>query len=131
MLVLDASAAVELLLRTGRGDRVAAHLEPESVQLHAPDLLWLEVASALRRTIRAGLCTSPRAEVALSDLGRLAIRAHRDIDLVGRAFAMRDMVTIYDGVYVALTQVLGARLLTCDSGMAVAAERTCDIVLVT
>jgi len=130
MLVLDASAAVELLLRTNRGDRVATHLADESVQLHSPDLLWLEVASALRRAIRGGLCTSPRAELALSHLGQLAIRAHRDIDFAGRAFALRNRVTVYDGVYIALAENIGASLLTCDGGMAAAADRTCDVLLV-
>lgn len=130
MLVLDASAAVELILRTDRGDRVATHLADESVHLHSPDLLWLEVASALRRAIRGGVCTPQRAELALRNLGQLAIAAHRDVDLAGRAFALRDNVTVYDGVYIALTEAMGASLLTCDAGMAATAARTCDVLLV-
>ena len=131
MLVLDASAAVEMLLRTERGRRIAPLLAEGDVQLHAPDLLWLEVASALRRAIRLGICTPHRADLALSHLASLAINARRDIDLVPRAFSLRDNLSIYDGVYVALTEALRATLLTCDRGMASVAERTCDVMLVT
>lgn len=131
MLVLDASCTVEFLLRTDRGRRVAVHVSEPDAQFHAPDLLWLEVASALRRAIRIGACTSLRADIALANLAGLAISAHRDVDLAGRAFALRDNLTVYDGVYVALAEALGARLLTCDGGMAAAAGPACDVVLVT
>lgn len=126
MLVLDASCTVEFLMQTERGRRVAVHVGEPDVQFHAPDLLWLEVASALRRAITLGACSPSRATLALSHLAGLAINPHRDIDLAGRAFALRDNLTVYDGVYVALAEALNARLLTCDSGMAAAAGRTCE-----
>ena len=130
MLVLDASAAVEILLRTEIGDRALPYLIADVDQLHAPDLLWLEVASALRRAIRLADCTPGRAELALDQLADLTIEAHRDVDLARRAFALRDNLTIYDAVYVSLAETLDATLLTSDAGMASAAGRTCEVVLV-
>lgn len=130
MLVLDASAAVEILLQTERGDRALPHLVADADQLHAPDLLWLEVASALRRTIKLADCTPSRAELALDQLSDLAIEGHRDAHFARRAFALRDNLTIYDAVYVALAEASEATLLTCDAGMAAVAGRTCNVVLV-
>jgi predicted nucleic acid-binding protein len=130
MLVLDASCTVEFLLQTERGRRVAVHVAGPDVPFHAPELLWLEVASAFRRAIRLGACSPARATLALEHLAALGITPHRDIDLAGRAFALRDRLTIYDGVYVALAEALSARLLTCDNGMAAAAGGICEAVLV-
>jgi predicted nucleic acid-binding protein len=50
MIVLDASAAVELLGNTQAGKRIAVRLSNERV-LHAPHVLDLEVASAFRRQV--------------------------------------------------------------------------------
>lgn len=131
MLVLDASAAVEILLQTKRGARARPHLIASIDEINAPDLLWVEVASALRRAVRVGDCTVNRAEIALDYLDELTLVSYRDKDFARRAFALRDNLTIYDGVYVALAEALDATLLTCDAGMASVAARTCDVELVT
>ena len=59
MLVLDASAAVDVLARTIRGERVAEHLTRDDVA--APELLDVEVLSALWRLVRAGVLTEGAA----------------------------------------------------------------------
>ena len=43
-MVLDASAAIELLLDTVPGREVAKRLEEESVVIHVPHLIDVEVA---------------------------------------------------------------------------------------
>ena len=48
MIVIDASAMIELLLRTPRATRVAARLADRAESVHAPHLIDLEVVSALR-----------------------------------------------------------------------------------
>jgi len=77
-----------------------------------------------------GDCTPGRAELALDQLSDLAIATYRDMHFTSRAFALRDNLSIYDAVYVALAETLGAKLLTCDAGLASVADRTCDVVLV-
>ena len=57
MIVLDASAAVELLLGTPVGARVAGLIESDA--LLAPELLDVEVVSAVARLVRAASCRSP------------------------------------------------------------------------
>ena len=54
MIVLDASVAIELLLDTEVGGRVAATISDPHESLHAPQLLTVEVAQVLRRLNAAG-----------------------------------------------------------------------------
>ena len=61
-MVLDASAAVELLLNTPPGRRVSSRLHDETEVIHAPHLIDIEVAQVLHRH---GLVTDTRAVRAL------------------------------------------------------------------
>jgi len=73
VIVLDASAVVELLLRTAAGRRVARRIATRNQTLHAPHLLDLEVAQVLRRYDATGVLDSARAEGAMADLADLDI----------------------------------------------------------
>src|SRR6266540_5433040 len=57
VIVLDASAVIELLLNSPAGRRVASRIV-ERAPFHAPHLLDLEVASAFRRQAAAGHVTA-------------------------------------------------------------------------
>ena len=48
-------------------------------------------------------------------LADLSVRRHRDVALLGRARALRDVRTIYDALDVALAEALGRPLLTRDA----------------
>jgi len=61
MIVIDASALLEFLLQTALGVRVEARLFGENAELHAPHLLDVEIAQALRRLLRMGEVSSIRA----------------------------------------------------------------------
>src|SRR6185295_11153685 len=54
VIVVDASAAIELLLNTAAGIRISARLLSSGETLHAPHLIDLEVAQVLRRYARSG-----------------------------------------------------------------------------
>ncbi|MGI9080732.1 MAG: type II toxin-antitoxin system VapC family toxin [Thermoleophilaceae bacterium] len=114
MLVVDASALVELLLGLPRAEAVAAELRSAGPGLHAPDLLDLEIVSALRRREAAGLVTGARCEEGLEDLDDLSLARHSSRVLARRAWRLRDNFTPYDGVYVALAEALDCPLLTTD-----------------
>jgi predicted nucleic acid-binding protein len=118
LIVVDASAVLELLLQTPKAARLAAlALRPEE-HLHAPHLIDVEITQAMRRMVLARELTSRRAEQALDDYNRLVIERHDHRDLIGRAWQLRDALTAYDGVYVALAEALDSVLLTCDSRLA-------------
>ena len=117
MIVVDASAILELLLRTPLGSRVETRLFQDGGDLHAPHLLDVEVVQALRRLVRGGDLTRARAEEAIADLDDLNLRRYGHTQLIGRAWELRNNVTAYDAMYVALAEGLDAPLVTCDNAL--------------
>ncbi len=123
MIVVDASATVELLLGTARGVAVAERIFEPAETLHAPELLDLEVAQVLRRYERAKLLDGIRAAAALRDLADLPIERYSHRLLLPRAWELRANLTIYDAVYIALAELLEAPLLTGDASLVAANHR--------
>jgi predicted nucleic acid-binding protein len=116
--VLDASALVELLLGTAAGHKVAARIADPTLSLHVPHLADVEVTQALRRYVREGALEADSAAVALETLRSLDLERHSHEPLLERAWALRDNLTAYDAVYVALAEALECTLLTCDGRLA-------------
>ncbi|MBA3523338.1 MAG: type II toxin-antitoxin system VapC family toxin [Geodermatophilaceae bacterium] len=127
-LVLDASAAVELLLRTPKGLAVQAHVRDGLVV--APDLLDVETCSALARLERAGSITRAESDAAAHRLGRLPARRMPAVTLLAVAWSLRDRVRIADAFYVAAAIGLGASLLTCDARLGRAPLENLTVTLV-
>ncbi len=115
MMVVDASAVVDVLLQTETGMRIEARLFAPSETLHVPHLIDIEVAHALRRAWQQGLIDGHE------------LRQGWMIWRPGRSSAMRTIfsccvfgncVTAYDAAYVALAETLAVTLLTCDARLA-------------
>lgn len=118
MIVLDASALVELLLGASLGRTIATRIEDPSLGLHVPHLADIEVAQALRRYVREGELDDASAMVALANLRSLDLERHSHEPLLDRIWELRANLTAYDAVYIALAEVLDSRLLTCDGRLA-------------
>jgi predicted nucleic acid-binding protein len=118
MIVVDASALLEFLLQTSLGARIEARLFAGEDELHAPDLLDVEIAQGLRRLVRSGEVSSGRAEEAIADLTDLDLHRHAHLDLLDRAWKLRDNISAYDAMYVALAEAIEAPIVTCDSPLA-------------
>ncbi len=131
MIVLDASALVELLLETTAGRRIASRIADPADGLHVPHLADVEVAQALRRYARDGDLGGADAEAALDDLRALDLQRHSHEPLLDRAWELRDNLTIYDAVYVALAEALDAELVTCDGRLARASGVRARTTLIT
>jgi predicted nucleic acid-binding protein len=114
VIVLDASAVLELLLGTPVGREVAERIADPGLGLHAPHLVDVEVAQALRRYLRDGEVDEAAAAQALEDLCALDVERHPHEPLLTRVWELRENLTTYDAVYVALAEALETRLLTCD-----------------
>lgn len=97
---------------------------------HAPHLLDIEVAGALRRLAARGELSSDRAADALLDAADLPILRYPHRALIERAWELRAHLTIPDGVYVALAEFLEAPLLTCDRRLARAGGHSATIEVV-
>jgi predicted nucleic acid-binding protein len=118
VIVLDASALLEFLLQTPLGARVEGRVFRGEDEIHAPHLVDVEVAQGLRRLVRAGEVPSERASEAIADLADLDLHRHPHLDLLARVWKLRENITAYDAVYVALAEALGASLVTCDAALA-------------
>jgi predicted nucleic acid-binding protein len=118
VIVIDASALLELLLGTALGRGVASRVADPRVGLHTPHLADLEVAQALRRYVYDRQLEPDAAGAALRELRALDLERHPHEPLLDRVWALRDNVTAYDAAYVALAEALAAPLLTCDARLA-------------
>lgn len=123
VVVVDASVVVEFLVRlthTAQADLLfgAVTNAAARLQLWAPDLLYCEAASALRKLVRLRSIRVAAAQTAVDRLARLPIAATGTAALLSDAWKMRDNVTIYDACYLALAARLDAPLVTADDRMA-------------
>jgi predicted nucleic acid-binding protein len=118
VIVVDASALLEVLLRTPIGVALEPDLFRARRSLHAPHLIDVEVLQVLRRYRRAGDLSLSRAAEAVADLADFPIARYPHEPLIDRIWALRESMTAYDASYVALAEALGAPLVTCDAKLA-------------
>jgi predicted nucleic acid-binding protein len=119
-LVVDASAVIDLLVRSARGARVRAFLA-ERVEEDMATVAHLdaEVFSGLARLYRADELDAAEVAVLLRRLGDLAVaRLPITARLLDSAWALRDNVAARDALYVAAAQALSADLVTTDDRLA-------------
>lgn len=130
MIVVDASAILEVLLITQAAQSIEDRIFSTTETLHAPHLLDLEVAQVLRRYCASEQMTPERGYQALSDLADFhIIRYPHDLFLY-RIWELRHNVTAYDAAYLALAESLSAPLLTRDARLAAAPGHQARIELV-
>ncbi|HEV7240792.1 MAG TPA: type II toxin-antitoxin system VapC family toxin [Thermoanaerobaculia bacterium] len=125
MVVIDASALIELLLDAARFPRIEEIVRDH--ELHAPHLLDIEIVHSLRHAVFGNRLAAPRAFAALQDFADLTIRRHSHDRLVFRIWELRDNVTAYDAAYVALAESLNLPLITRDRRLAHSSGHTARI----
>lgn len=130
MIVVDASAALEVLLRTPAAAGVERWLFAPGQTLHAPHLIDVEVAQVLRRYATAGAISPERCGAALADWTDFPVNRYPHDVLLPRVWVLRDNLTAYDAVYVALAEALAAPLLTRDQRLAAAPGHEARVELV-
>jgi predicted nucleic acid-binding protein len=130
VIVVDASAVLEVLLATPAGRRIEERLFAAGETLHAPGVIDLEVAQVLRRFARAGDLSAERGAQALDDLLDLPLARYPHEPLLGRVWELRANVTAYDAAYLALAEALGAPLVTRDARLASAPGHSAEVEVV-
>ncbi|MCK6451044.1 MAG: type II toxin-antitoxin system VapC family toxin [Alphaproteobacteria bacterium] len=115
---MDASAVLEVLLRTPAASAIEKRLFTPQQTLHAPHLLDVEVAQVLRRYAMTGQAEADRCRAALDDLADFPLRRYPHDFLMARIWNLRANLTAYDAAYVALAETLDATLLTRDRRLA-------------
>ena len=122
MIVIDASAAVEVLLRTDAAQEVEAALLASRPAI-APAHFDAEVYSALRRLYTRGRMDRDRVGIAVDRLERLDIERLQIVSLLPNVVGLVDVIGAHDVFYVLLAISRQCRLVTCDASLARAAAR--------
>lgn len=130
MIVIDASAILEVLLNTTTGNKVAALLGRPDETIHAPHLLDIEVPQVLRRYSLAGELDDNRSNQARDDFKSLPIERYPHGPLLERIWQLRDSLTAYDAAYVVLAEALDVRLITCDARLSRSHGHGARVVLI-
>lgn len=128
MIVLDASAVVDLLLQRGSHARVASLLESHDAV--STELLIPEVLHALRRYERLDELSATRAATAVDDLADLPIDLYPTGPMTSLIWELRADITAYDATYVILATHLDGTLVTADQRLARTAQRHCAVIAV-
>ncbi len=126
MLIVDASCLYEVVADTARADEVRARLasDPEHA---APSVVDVEVVSVIRRDHLLGRLDPTAAAQAVADLRDWPGERFSHQPLLERVWELRGTIRAWDGVYVALAEVLQATLVTSDARLAAAVGPRCGI----
>ena len=128
MIVLDASAVLEWLFDTPKAEALQRILDEET-NLHAPELIDIEVTQVIRRYhLNQGISVE-RCQQALDDFCDLPIHRVSHRDLLPLIWHYRDNLSAYDASYVALAELLNTRLITSDRKLSNAPNLAAEIQL--
>lgn len=114
MIVVDASAMVELVLRTKKGLRIAERLAGTEGPFLAPHLIDPEVMQTMRELVRLGEIDVAHADAALAAFVSFPMLRVPHSVLWTRTWALRSNLTAYDATYVVVAELAEAPLITCD-----------------
>jgi predicted nucleic acid-binding protein len=78
----------------------------------------VEITQVLRRYVRASAISTGRGEEALQDLAEMPLERYPHDPLLTRVWQLRNNLTAYDAVYLALAEALDATLITRDRALA-------------
>jgi predicted nucleic acid-binding protein len=122
-LCVDASLVVRLV--SDPADEAVHQLwlewDAERRHLHAPTLLYYEVANALHRYSTLGYLSPEAVRLAFRAAVALPLQLHGDADLHWRALELAAELSLpaaYDAHYLALAESLGATFWTADARLA-------------
>lgn len=130
MIVVDASALIELLLKEPSAPRIEEYIFIRGETLHVPHLIDVEAAQVIRRHVFRGQISESRGLQAIEDLTELALIHHSHTFLLPRVWELCQNLTAYDAIYVTLAEFLRAPLITRDSKLAESVGHKAQVVLV-
>jgi len=127
-IVIDSSVVVAALIDRGPVGQWAEGVLM-SGPLCAPHLMPVEAANVLRRSASAGDISTDVASLAHQDLTSLPVELFPYDLCAPRVWDLRPTITTYDAWYVAVAEIIGARLATLDFRLSRAPGSRCEFVL--
>ena len=118
--VVDASVAIKQFIPddplTPKVNQLFAHLANPQTAIFIPDLFYIECGNIIWKYVRARLYAVADVPADLATLKNFPLRVVSTADLMADAvaIALNYGISAYDGSYVALSQQVGATLLTLD-----------------
>ena len=128
MIVVDASAIVDYLLEFEPQASWVAERMAAAPSLHAPHAVDVEVLATLRRGVLGSQLSAARARLALDDFHALPLRRYPHKPFLERAWALRANLAVPDALYGALSEALGAPVVTTDRRLAGATGLRTEVV---
>jgi predicted nucleic acid-binding protein len=125
VIVIESSAVVDALVDNPANPELLALMADSD--LHAPELLDYEVASALRGHALSGKLTDAQLNDAAEDLNALRIQRYPLSTMLRDVLMLRDNFTVYDAAYVVLAQALDLPLITADAKLTEARRLGVDV----
>ncbi len=129
MIVVDASVVLHVLLQ-GSEDRDFLNRLQNEGELFAPEVIYLEVSSGMRRLVRLNRLSQDHARVAIQDLQAYPINIKSISNFVERIWDLRDNFTSYDASYVVLAEYLRMPFLTRDQKLAASIKAHARVELI-
>ena len=105
-------------------------VEDPDQTLHAPHLVDVEVANALRRLAAKDVISHRTAARALALAAGLDLQRYPHTDLLPRIWELRHNATAYDAAYLVLAEVLEVPLVTADSALAEVPGSRAEVLLI-
>jgi predicted nucleic acid-binding protein len=130
MPVLDASVLVEYLASGKHAEAARERIRAEGHTNWVPELVAAEVGHALRRAVKLGRLDAAFAREALWELQQMPLHWVAHEQLILYAWELRENVSFYDALYVALAEILDQPLITFDAKLARASGIQAEIELV-
>lgn len=114
--VLDVSVVVKWFIPEA-GSAAAMRLLDEQHQLLAPDVLWIELASVLRRLVQSKALVDFEAHGILTQVMHMPLHVVPASPLIGPALslALQHKLSMYDAIYLSLAIQQSATLVTADA----------------
>lgn len=129
MIVADGSVLVVASTDSSdRGRAVRSRLD-EDGPVAAPHLVDAEIGQGIRSLLLRGLLPAADADTSRRSAHALVAMRFAHRPLSARSWELRDNVSFYDGLYVALAETLAATLFTADRKLAGAIGPRCPIEL--
>ncbi|HVR05781.1 MAG TPA: type II toxin-antitoxin system VapC family toxin [Solirubrobacteraceae bacterium] len=117
MLVVDASAMLDAIAAREPALELPERLS-EDGDLHAPELIDVEILRALRRLRIRKEITAERAADVRTDFAETSLLRYPHEPLSDRIWELCHHLSAYDAAFVALAEALDAPLVTCDARLA-------------